>query len=410
MRHAPPGPMRGRAIRLLEVVTRMDVGGVPSHVLLLLEGLCRRGYRVTLACAHCTPAHRAALEALGVEVLHIELRRLLSPVADMQALAALYRLIRREEFDIVHTHMSKAALLGGLAGRLAGAPVVVNTAHNLGSIALPKAWLRALFRVYDKLLLSITTDTVVTVTDHVRAEVVARRIVGPSRVRAIPNGLRARPPVGEGEAGAARNALLADIGAGPQTLVLGSVARLVWFKGLDALIAALPSVVRACPQVRLVLVGDGPMRAELAQQATALGVHDRVSFLGERQDVERLLPAFDVFTLPSVSEGMPMTILEAMHACRPVVATSVGGVPEVVADGVTGLLVAPRDPAALAAALIRLLGDATLRRAMGRSGRERVEAQFTAAAMVSATDQLFRGLLLGGGRRDCLTGAADEKL
>jgi glycosyltransferase involved in cell wall biosynthesis len=410
VRPAPPAPAHGREIRLLEVVTRMDVGGVPSHVLLLLEGLCRRGYRITLACAHCTPAHGAALEALGVRLLHLDLRRLLSPVADLRAFAALYRLIREEEFDIVHTHMSKAALLGGLAGWLGGAPVVVNTAHNLGSIALPKAWLRGLFWLYDKLLLSITADSVITVTDRLRAEVVARRIVGSSRVRAIPNGLRPRPTLDDTEAGEARNALLAEIGAGPGTLVVGSVARLVWFKGLDALIAALPAVAEACPECRLVLVGDGPMRAQLEQQAQALGVGERVAFLGERHDVERMLPAFDVFTLPSVSEGMPMTILEAMQASRPVVATSVGGVPELVADGESGLLVAPRDPAALADALIRLLGDATLRRAMGASGRDRVQAHFTAAGMAAATDQLFRGLLAGAGRREVLSGMADEKL
>ena len=410
MRLAPADPMREREIRLLEVVTRMDVGGVPGHVLLLLEGLCRRGYRVTLACAECAPEHRTALESLGVRLLHIELRRLLSPAADMRAWAVLYRLIQREQFDVVHTHMSKAALLGGLAGWLAGAPLVVNTAHNLGSIAMPKAWLRALFWVYDKLLLSITADAVITVTERLRDQVVSRRILSASRVRAIPNGIRARPPIGAAEAREARNALLTEIDAGPDTLVVGSVARLVWFKGLDALIAAMPSVLRACPDCRLVLVGDGPMRAELEQQASALGVHDRVSFLGERQDVARLLPAFDVFTLPSVSEGMPMTILEAMQASRPVVATSVGGVPELVADGASGVLVAARDPAALAAALIRQLGDPSLRRSMGDKGRERVVAHFTAAAMVVATDQLFRGLLLAAGRGKHVMQAADENL
>lgn len=403
-------PVREREIRLLEVVTRMDVGGVPRHLLLLLEGLRKRGYRVTVACAECRPEHEAALGALGVRWVRVDLRRLLSPAADVRALAALVRLIRRERFDIVHTHMSKAALLGGLAGRIAGAPVVVNTAHNLGSVAMPKAWLRGLFWLYDKALLSTTADAVITVTDRLRDDVVARRVLGRAKVHAIANGIRPAPPVGEAEARDARDALLAEIGGGPGTLVVGSVARLVWFKGLDALIAAAPAVLQACPDCRFVVAGDGPLRAALEQQAAALGVRERVSFLGERADVPRLLAAFDVFVLPSVSEGMPITILEAMDAARPVVATKVGGVAELVSDGRTGLLVPPRDPPALGGALIRLLRDPPLRRAMGDQGRERVVAHFSAGAMAASTDLLFRDLLLAGGRREHPLQATDENV
>ncbi len=377
-------------LRLLEVVTRLDVGGVPAHLMLLLEGLRARAYDITIACGDCSPEHAARLAALGVSLVRVELRRLLSPTNDFRGLVRLYRLVRHGRFDIVHTHMSKAALLGGLAGWLARGPVKVNTAHNLGSIAMPKAWLRALFWVYDKILLSVTMDAVITVSDHVRDTVLRSRLLGPDKVFTIPNGVRSAGP---SDAAAARAMLLAELGGGSGRLIVGTVARLVWFKGLDVLVAAAAMVVKSCPESVFVVVGDGPLRAELERQAQALGVARSFVFLGERRDVARLLRAFDVFVLPSVSEGMPVTILEAMDAATPVIATRVGGVPELVDDGETGLLVPPRDPEALGAAILRLLESPRLRADMGERGRERVARHFSAERMVTSTDLLFRRLL-----------------
>ncbi len=377
-------------LRLLEVVTRLDVGGVPAHLMLLLEGLRARGYEITVACGACDPEHKARLAALGIHLEMVELHRLPSPVHDIRGLVRLHQLIRRGRFDIVHTHMSKAALLGGLAGWLAHVPVKVNTAHNLGSVAMPKAWLRALFWIYDKILLSVTMDAVITVSERARNAVLSKHLLGPERVFAIPNGiLSAR----SGHADAARAMLLAGHSGGDGRLIIGTVARLVWFKGLDVLVAAAATVVKSCPESVFVVVGGGPLRAELEHQAKVLGVGRHFIFLGERRGMAQLYRAFDLFVLPSVSEGMPLTILEAMNAATPVIATRVGGVPELVDDGETGLLVPPRDPDALAAAILRLLENPRLREDMGRHGRERVERQFTAERMVISTDQLFRRLL-----------------
>ena len=397
-------------VRLLLVVTRLDIGGVPNHVITVLTGLCRRGYRVTVACAECRDDHRATLQALGVRIEHLPLKRLLSPWTDLKALWGLVGLMKREGFDVVHTHMSKAALLGGLAGRLAGVPVVVNTAHNLGAIAMPKAWLRALFRVYDRALLGATTDAVITVTERVRDAVVAQRILPAARVHAIANGITAPAPSTPQARDAARQMLRQEIGVGADALVIGCVARLVWFKGLDALVDAMPGLVQSCPQLQVVVAGDGPLRAELQLRAVALGLAGHLHFLGERHDVPRLLEGFDLFVLPSVSEGMPLTILEAMHARLPVVATAVGGVPELVLHGETGLLVPARSPAALAAALQRLLLDGPLRQAMGEAGRQRQQLHFSADAMVLATDSVLRGLLRGARLRRTPPTAGDAKL
>lgn len=400
----------GNGIRLLLVVTRMDVGGVPGHVLTVLDGLCGRGYHVTLACAECHSDHRAALQRMGVRLVQLPMKRLLSPLADVRALAALVRLIRRERFQVVHTHMSKGALLGGIAARIADAPVVVNTAHNLGAIAMPRAWVRALFRVYDRWLLGTTTDAVITVTERVRDAVVAQRILPAARVHAIANGIVAAPRASEAQRQQARRALRREIGAADDAPVIGCVARLVWFKGLDTLVDALPAVLRVCPDVQVAVAGDGPLRAELAARAAALGVADRLHLLGERNDVPQLLRGFDLFVLPSVSEGMPLTILEAMGAGLPVVATAVGGVPELMVAGETGLLVPPGDAVALAPALQRLLCDAPLRRRMGDNGRRRLLSDFSADAMVAATDALLRRLLHDAGAALPKPGVGDDHL
>jgi glycosyltransferase involved in cell wall biosynthesis len=384
-RPAPHAP--GAAVRLLEVVTRLDVGGVPAHLMLLLEGLRSRGYEITVACGECIPEHERKLAALGIPLVRLPLRRLLSPIADGRGLVELYRLIRSHQFDIVHTHMSKAALLGGCAARLARARIVVNTAHNLGSIAMPRAWLRALFWIYDKLLLSLTADAVVTVSERVRDTVVRNGLLSARKVFSIHNGIRPTP--GDVHSFAPLEAI--DVGR--DRLVVGTVARLVWFKGLHDLVAAAPAVVKAFPQTVFVLVGDGPQRDHLEHEANELGVAANFIFLGERHDVPSLLRGFDLFVLPSVSEGLPITILEAMAAGKAVIATEVGGVPELVEHGVTGLLVPPRDPTALGAALISLLGDRPRRSAMGRSGRQRLARAFNAERMVAETDALFQRLL-----------------
>jgi glycosyltransferase involved in cell wall biosynthesis len=308
----------------------------------------------------------------------------------LRALVSLYHLIRDGGFDIVHTHMSKAALIGGFAAWLAEAPVKVNTAHNLGCLAMPWVWLRALFWLYEKILLTLTTDAVVTVSRQVRDTLLRKRLLSADRVFAIPNGIPGAPKIRGVEA---RARLIAEIGRQDATFIVGSVARLVWFKGLHLLVEAAASIVKAHPNSVFVIVGDGPLRTELERQAESLGVAGQFVFMGERQNVLEILHGLDLFVLPSVSEGMPVTILEAMAAAVPVVATIAGGIPELVSDGATGLLVPPHDPNALAAAILNLLQDPARRAAMGAAGRERVARQFSADTMVSATDQLFRQLL-----------------
>jgi len=378
-------------MRIAQIVTRMDVGGVPDHVMTLLRGLAGR-HALTLIAGDVHPRHAAELAALGVTVERLPFARLPDPRRDLAAFLRLRRMLAAGRFDVAHTHMSKAALLGALAaGGCRRRPwLLVNTAHNLGSLALPAGWRRAAFRAYDRWLLGRATDHVIVVSARVRAQVTALGLMAPDHVTAIANGIALERFPGRTPASAGVRAAL---GVGPDEVLLLCVARLVWFKGLDTLLDAFAA---APPQTRLAIVGAGELREALAAQAEAAGVAGRVAFLGERADVPELLGAADAFVLSSVSEGMPISIIEAMASGLPVIATDVGGVREIVEDGVTGLLVPARAQGPLAAAIARLATEPATRAAFGAAARARAQAEFAGAEMAEGTEALYARLL--GGR------------
>jgi glycosyltransferase involved in cell wall biosynthesis len=205
----------------------------------------------------------------------------------------------------------------------------------------------------------------------------------------IPNGVREdalRPTAG----GRAKRH---ELGVPSDAPLIGAVSRLAWKKGIRHLIAAMPHILESAPAARLVIAGDGPLRAELEAEATALGVDNRVLFLGSRPDIIELMAAFDVFVLPSVVEGMSNALLEAMAVGRPVVVTDVGGNAEVAVDGETGLVVPPADPHQLAAAIGKLLEAPELAAEMGEAGRRRVLQHYQIGVMTRRIEELYEELL-----------------
>jgi glycosyltransferase involved in cell wall biosynthesis len=380
--------------RIAQIVTRMDVGGVPDHVLTLI-GELRHDHNITLVTGEVDAYNAAALDALGIEVIRLPaFRRLPDPTRDAKLVMALARLMRERRFDLVHTHMSKAALAGAVAARLVRPrPRLVNTAHILGSIALSNPMMRRLFGVYDRLLLGGATDAVIVVSEAIRERAIGLGVIPPARLHAVQNGiLTDRFAVGPAEAAARR----AEFGAGREDTLAVTVARLVPWKGIDLLIDALAILAPRRPQLRAVVVGDGPLRAELEGRAAARGMARQLIFAGVRRDVPEILSAADIFVLPSVAEGMPIAVLEAMSAGLPVVATAVDGVPEVVLEDEVGLLVRTRDPAEFAGRLDALVVDPEKRRRLGASARRRVETAFSARRMAENTAEVYRTLLRTG--------------
>lgn len=377
-----------RRLKLLIVVTRMDVGGVPEHIMLLLAQLSGR-YDCTIACREIFPQHRTRLQTAGVSIELIDLARTPDLPRDIKALLRLARFIRRGRFDIIHSHMSKGGLIGGLAGRLARAPLVLYTAHNFGVLALTNPVVRRLYWLYDRLLFSLTIDHLVTISRIQADQVVAGRLIGRTRVSTVLNGIDSAALRRVASTGVTRS----ELGVAEDAIVVITVARLVSFKAIDQLIEAVALLGERGRACRFWVVGDGDRRVHLERLIEERGLTGRVTLLGERTDVPRLLALADIFALPSVSEGMPIAIMEAMALGLPVVATAVDGTPELVVEGETGCLVPARDPAALASTIGRLIGDEAGRRRMGEAGRARIEACFTDVIMGEGTHRLYQRLL-----------------
>jgi len=357
------------SITILYLITELDVGGAQVALLRMLKGLDRSRFSPAVACLYNGDRSIAReIRALNIQVFDARMRS----KRDVPALGRLYNEIRRVRPTILHAHLFHANLPGRILGRLAGVPIIICTEH---SMALESELRYRLNRWTIGLV-----DRVIAVSANVRDFCISHIGLPPEKVTLIYNGIEL--PV---SLHMSRQTARARLGLSSEETVLGVVSRLDPAKGIDVLIRAMPCVENAT----LVIVGDGVERALLEKLAGELGVSRRIVWAGYQPEVYNLLPAFDVFVQPSRFEGLPTTVIEAMAAGLPVVATAVGGTPEVVEDGVTGLLLPPADPAALAKAINHLLGDPPLRLALGRAGRERAARQFSVEQMVRQTEALY---------------------
>jgi glycosyltransferase involved in cell wall biosynthesis len=383
---------------VLRVITRLNVGGPAQHAILLTAGLRRLGWETALITGRVDTGEGdmgdLAVRA-GVEpVVIASMRNGAGPLGDLRTVLSLYRLFRRKRPAIVHLHLLKARLLGGLAARWAGVPVVVETLHGTllaGYYSAPVTRLLAWLERW----LARRIDAIVAVSPAVARELVATHVASDARVHVIPLGLDLEPFL----AGAARPTLRRTLGVPADAPLVGVVGRLVPIKGVDAFIDAAAQIRRSLPAAQFVIVGDGPLRPGLERRAREAGLAGQVHFLGWRRDLEELYPDLDLIMLTSLNEGTPVSIIEAMAAGRAVVATRVGGVVDVVEDGVTGVLVPPRDPGALAVAAVALLSDPERRRRMGEAASRAVFPRYSGGRLVEETDALYRSLLARRGRR-----------
>jgi glycosyltransferase involved in cell wall biosynthesis len=352
------------------LITLSELGGAQSAVALLLPGLVGQ-FEVTLA-AHGSGPLRGAAEAAGVR--YVELRHVRRPIEvwhDGLALVELVRLCRHVRPDVVHANSSKMGVLGRLAAWLAGVPVRILTVHGWSFAAYDGLAGRS-FLWIERLMRPLTT-AVVCVAEATREQGLAARTCDARRTVVIPNAVDVRsfrPASGQGG-----------------TAQIVSVGRFAYPKDFTTLLEALALVRAPC---HAVLAGDGPALPAVAAAVRREGLSQRVELLGARADVPDLLAGADVFVLSSRSEGFPVSVLEAMAAGLPVVATDVGGVGEAVEDGETGILVPAADPEALARSLERLVLDADLRRRLGAAGRARTLRLFDVSRYRAAYLELYR--------------------
>lgn len=386
--------MPERPVSVLRVIARLNMGGPALHVAYLSEGLAERGYDTTLVVGELSRGEGSmsfVAESRGVRIVRLSsLSREIAPVRDLAALVRLTRLIRERRPEIVHTHTAKAGAIGRLAAVLAGGgrPIVLHTFHGhvLRGYFGP---LRTLaFRVLERLLARVTTK-LVAVSPEVRDELVSLGVAPAEKFAVVRLGIELDERVRSFDRAETRR----QLSLSPESLLVGWVGRMTAVKRVPDLLEAFRQLRDRGVEATLCLVGDGPDRESLEQQAKALGVIRHCIFLGYQEEMGRWFEAFDVFALPSANEGTPVSAIEALAAGCPVVATRVGGVPDVIEDGETGFLVDAGDTDALAERLAELAADPGLRTRLGRNGRERVASRYAVGRLVDDVDRLYRSLL-----------------
>lgn len=380
-------------IRVCRIIGRLNIGGPARHAILLTQGLRAYGYETVLVVGREGASegnlHDLAAEK-GVKPLILpQLGREVRPHRDGAALLTLVRLLRRLRPDIVHTHTAKAGALGRVAAKLAGVPIIIHTFHGHVLDGYFNRGATRFFLGIERYLAAITTK-VLTVSDGQRRDLLRLGIGRPETVGVMPLGLELdgflRSDLRRGE-------VRRRLGISMETPLIGIIARLAPIKDHATFLEAASELRKSHPDIRFLIVGDGERRSHLEQQAHALGLSDCIHFVGWQRDLEPIYADLDLVVLSSLNEGTPLSLIEAMAAGLPVVATKVGGVPDLVADGKTGLLVPPKDPMAMSRAVDTLLGDANRRRQMGRMGRDAVYPLYSNAALIDRMHRLYSALL-----------------
>ncbi len=373
----------------------MIQGGAQENTLLTVEGLNQRGdFLATLASGvDRGPEGELLSNVRGSTPLIIvpELGRRISPAADIIALFKLYRIIRRGRFHIVHTHSSKAGVLGRLAAKLAGTPLIVHTIHGLTFHQYQPRMVNLLLRKIKKACAPMT-DHFLSVSSLISQKVIDAGIAPSEKFTTVYSGMELEwflNPKADPES------VRCEFGIPKDAPVVGKIARLFPLKGHEQLLDAAPEVVRRHPNVRFFLVGDGILQKSLQDRTRRLGISENFVFAGliPRERIPDMLSAMDVLVHTSLREGLARVLPQALAMGKPCVSVDLDGAPEVVIDGKTGFLVKPGDRATLADAISLLLADPALRARMGAAGRRLVDPAFRAETMVEKTAAIYLTLL-----------------
>jgi glycosyltransferase involved in cell wall biosynthesis len=384
-------------VKVLHVITRF-IGGSGGNTLLSAVGMDAGRYETWVAAMPGGPLWEPATRG-GVRTVDIEhMRERISPLDDLRACFQLVRLMRRERFSVVHTHCSKAGFIARVAARIAGVPVVVHTFH-LFAAHDGLSWSRRMaYLVLDRCVRSLA-HRYVAVAPRVAREAVEQRLAPPGSVVVVPSAVEvdAIPDRGpDREPDRTEDGVRADLGIPADAPIVGTVGRIVAQKSPIDFVRMCALIHAERPDVEFVMVGDATLESagleqETRREAERLGVP--VRFTGFRADAPRIAAAFDVYVVPSLYEGLGRAVTEAMASGRPVVATAVNGVPDLVEPGSTGLLAEPGNPDSLAAAVMWMLEHPEAAERMGAQGRQRVRSHFGPDVMCGALDALYCELL-----------------
>ena len=363
-------------MRILHTESSMGMGGQEYRILLEAQGMQKRGHVVFVAAP--LDSQLAVLAQQG----GLQVKTTASGNRGWITLIPSYlRMIKRCEIDVVNTHGSLDSWTASIAGRISSRrPVIIRTRHKSTPVS-PSLRHRLL---YGKL-----PHVVTTTGEAVRQELITRNKLRHSRVISIPTGVdleRFQPQAPD-------VALRTSLGLGSQGPLVGAVTFLRPEKGMEVFIEAIRLLKETIPTVECLIIGDGEEKFTLSARIRELGFEDCVHMMGFRQDIPALLTLLDVVVIPSLEEGIPQSLTQALAMERPVVASAVGGVPEVVRDGVTGLLVPPRNPALLSEKIAFILNNPSLGVRMGQAGRRVIQERYSMESMLTQTENMYRRLL-----------------
>lgn len=377
--------------RVVRVFSRLNIGGPSLHVIHLTAGLVPRGFETTLVIGQSDPSEGDFLDlarSKGVApVILPEMGRAIRPLDDLRALVRVFRLIRQRAPEIVHTHTAKAGAIGRAAALLARVPVIVHTYHGHVLSGYFSPLTSAIFRRIEWAL-APGSDALLTVSESVRDDLARLGVASRERIRILPLGLDLEPLSHD----LPRGTLRREAGWPEDAFVVGIVGRLVPIKDLDTFIDAAALMLSQAPSARFAIVGDGEERSRLEPIARArLG--DAVRFFGWRKDTGAVLGDLDLSVNTSLNEGTPVSLIEALAAGRPVVATSVGGTPDLLDGGQYGALASPHNAASVAEAMLDALRARQRAQEKARAGQAMVLEKYSVNRLIDDMDRLYLELL-----------------
>jgi len=358
-------------MNILHLVNSLDCGGLENFTIELSKELKRTGDVPFICCLDKLGNLASNATDFGIPVINLNIK----PGIDLKCLWNLRKFIVQNKIDVVHTHNKKPLIYGSIAAQLASVNHIIHTRHGQAPDVVP-------------LFIWWLNSKIITISEDAKNCLIKSNKLADSKVKVIENGI----PLDKFDSicTSVSIKLKQEIGLTEQNKVIGIVARLAIEKDHETLLLAFAEIIKQNNKASLVVVGDGPLYDKLKKLAHELSIEKKVYFLGFRKDIAELISMFDVFVLSSISEGMSLTLLEAMAAKKSIVATNVGGNPEVVQNNVTGFIVPPQQPQEMAKAINKLLIDSTLSKEFGLNGYQRIKSKYSLVSMTEKYKELYK--------------------
>ena len=373
-------------ISILFVIDGLEFGGGERGFLQLIRELPCERYNIHVATSP-EGGFFKVLTGMGIDVIPLNLKKRVS----VNNIKRLSEIIRERKINIIHSQGGRTDFYARMAAKMLKQKVKVVSTIQMPVEGFDVSTLRkGIYRFFDRFS-ERYVDRFIVVSEVLRKTLVSNHRIPSDNVFKIYNGIELNE-YQPGNSDESFKRIRKEYNIGEDVFLIGAVGRMVWQKGFEYLIEAIPDIVRDIPDANFLFVGDGPLRQKLEALSEELRVRDNVIFAGFRSDIKEILSAIDILVIPSLLEGFPMVTLEAMAMAKPIVATNIDGITEQIRDGVDGILVPPKDPSALAEAVMRILNDKELARSIGLAARKKVEQEFSVEKMVAETEKVYQSL------------------